>query len=199
MLSIAAMKGIQADGYIFLGPLCGSARELYDYNFGRLARWADESPANLEWAQRNAPGDLALGRHYEEMLAAAAEGRERYDSRDSKDAWSQPLARRAEEIRWPPDAMFRHIRAPALVLSGSLDLNVPPEHGSRAAAIMVEAGNADASFTSIPGADHSFQIPPQDEALRFCERYTFHSFRRPYSSQLYECIPGWLRRFERTR
>lgn len=45
-------------------------------NFGRLARYAVASPAQHDWAMLHARRDLALGRHFEAMLAAAAEGKD---------------------------------------------------------------------------------------------------------------------------
>jgi quercetin dioxygenase-like cupin family protein len=104
------------------------------------------------------------------------------------------LARRQEELRWPPDEMFRHIKAPALALAGEKDLNVPPRHAARVAEIMGQAGNMEAVSAVIPGADHSFQQAPADEDERYRERYSFASFRRPYEPRLYQEVLAWLRR-----
>ena len=103
-----------------------------------------------------------------------------------------PLERRREELRDPPDEMFRCIQTPTLIVSGACDLNVPPAHGARCAAILRSAGVADVTHVEIPEADHSFQKVPYDEDVRFRERYTFDSFLRPYDPRLYDQILRWL-------
>jgi quercetin dioxygenase-like cupin family protein len=46
----------------------------------------------------------------------------------------------------------------------------------------------------IEGVDHNFQVSPVDEDARFRERYSFESFKRPYSEQLYVTILDWLKK-----
>jgi pimeloyl-ACP methyl ester carboxylesterase/quercetin dioxygenase-like cupin family protein len=177
---LAARAGCQADGYLFLGPLCSPIAELYLYNFGRLVRHAETSPERLAWARSAAPRDLALGRQFGAMLEAAARGEASFTLRGDGQCWILPLARRHEEFAFPPDEMFRFIQAPALVLAGECDRNVPPEHAARAVARMRRAGNPDASA--------------------FRERYTFASFHRPYDPRLYRALLDWLdRRFRSGR
>jgi hypothetical protein len=57
---------------------------------------------------------------------------------------------------------------------------------------MQRAGNLQARSVLIPGADHNFQIAPDDSDLAFRERYTFDSFRRPYHPQLDHELVEWL-------
>jgi quercetin dioxygenase-like cupin family protein len=126
------------------------------------------------------------------MFEAAARGEENFRLVDGDFTRTIGLARRREELAMPPDEMFRYIQKPALALSGEFDLNVPPDHAARIVARLRGAGNHASTCVLIPGADHNFQIGPDDPALRLRERYTFASFRRDYSPRLYEAIVSWL-------
>jgi predicted esterase len=55
------------------------------------------------------------------------------------------------------EEMFQHITAPALVLVGRSDPNVPPEHSARAVDVMRKAGNKEAVRRLIAGDDGSSQ------------------------------------------
>lgn len=193
---LAAEAGTQADAYVFLGGFCGTSHELYDYNFGRLARYAASSAERLDWAEQHARRDLALGRHFEAMLAAAAEGKEQFEIVDGDFRMTLGLARRREELRWPPSDMFKHIRAPALALAGKEDLNVPSEHAWRIAQAIHAAGNTNVAALLLSACDHSFQwLPPDhDHEVAFRERYTFESFKRGYNTNVYAALIGWLRK-----
>jgi dienelactone hydrolase/protein tyrosine phosphatase (PTP) superfamily phosphohydrolase (DUF442 family)/quercetin dioxygenase-like cupin family protein len=192
---LAAAAGVQADAYVFLGGFCGTSHELYDYNFGRLARYAEDSPAQHDWAFLNARRDLALGRHFEAMLAAA-EGKDQFEIVDGDFRMTLGLARRREELKWPPNEMFRHIKTPALALAGAADLNVPPEHAWRIAQTIHAAGNTNVAALLLSACDHSFQwLPPDhDRDVAFRERYTFASFKRGYNTNVYAAMIGWLRK-----
>jgi hypothetical protein len=193
---LAAEAGVQADAYVFLGGFCGTSHELYDYNFGRLARYAEDSPAQHDWAFLNARRDLVLGRHFEAMLTAAAAGRDQSEIVDGDFRVTMGLARRREELKWPPNEMFRHIKAPALALAGAADLNVPPDHAWRIAQTIHTAGNTNVAALLLSACDHSFQwLPPNhDDDLAFRERYTFESFKRGYNTNVYAAMIDWLRK-----
>jgi len=190
---LAAKEGTQADAYVFLGGLCGPSGELYEYNFGRLVEYAESSPENLHWAVEKHRYELALGRHWREMLKAAESGDDAFDVDDDGFALHVGgLNRRRDELAMPPDEMFRHIHAPALALAGEFDLNVPAEHAARAAEIMREAGNEKATSALINNADHSFQQSADSDDQRIRERFDFTSFRRPYQAKAYWAILNWL-------
>jgi len=146
----------------------------------------------MTWARSNLRRELALGRCYREMFSAARDGMEKCDLNDEDFRCWVDLRRRREELEKPPDAMFRHIQAPALAIAGEEDLNVPSYHARRAATIMQRAGNRRASARIIPGADHSFQASAKDENMRMVERHDFTSFERPYVTEVYEEILIWL-------
>ena len=191
---LAAEAGTNADAYVFLGGFCGTSRELYDYNFGRLARYADTSPERKAWAEKHARRDLALGRHFDAMLAAAAQGKDRFEIVDGDVRMTQGLARRREELNAPPDEMFRFIKAPALALAGKEDNNVPPEHAWRIAQRIFAAGNTNVASLQISASDHNFQRADPDSDVAFRERYTFESFKRAYNTDVYDALLGWLRK-----
>lgn len=104
------------------------------------------------------------------------------------------LARRIEELKSPPDEMFRFIKAPALALAGKEDANVPPDHAWRIARRTFEAGNTNVASLQISACDHSFQWVAPDHDLAFRERYTFDSFKRGYNTNVYSALVAWLRK-----
>jgi pimeloyl-ACP methyl ester carboxylesterase/quercetin dioxygenase-like cupin family protein len=191
---LAAAAGAQADGYIFLGGHCGPGDAIYEYNFKRLVELAESDPSWRDWAEKNARFELALGRRYEDMFAAAKAGREKFEVVDGEFRRNVALARRKEELDFPPDEMYQHITKPALALSGEFDLNVPPDHAARIVKIVRGAGSHGCTCVKIAGADHSFQLAAKTEEERLRERYNFESFRREYSPQLYEEVVNWLDR-----
>jgi pimeloyl-ACP methyl ester carboxylesterase/quercetin dioxygenase-like cupin family protein len=192
LICLAAKEGALADAYVFLGGLCSPSRDMYEYNFGRLLKYADSSPERKAWAEEHARRDLAIGRHYQAMLEAAAAGKQNFELVDGDVRMKMGLARRQEELKFPPDATFRHIQAPALALAGQKDMNVPPHHAARIVQIIYAAGNTNVASYLIPGADHSFQLVPEDAGVAFRERYTFESFKHPYVAHVYSALLAWL-------
>jgi hypothetical protein len=191
--SLAARAGAHADAYLFLGGFCGKADEIYSYNFGRLAEYVERNQEHAAWAKASRlERDLAFGRRWREMFAAAREGRDSFEVADGDFRQTVRLARRREELDHPPDEMFAHIKNPALALAGTRDLNVAPYHAACAVAVMQRAGNLRARAVLIEGADHNFQIAPDDADLAFRERYTFASFNRAYHPDLDRELLAWL-------
>ncbi|MBN8728966.1 MAG: alpha/beta hydrolase [Acidobacteria bacterium] len=191
--SLAARAGAQADAYLFLGGFCGKAEEIFAYNHGRLADYFLQNEANREWAKANKLDRIvAFGKHWREMFAAAREGKETFLLVEGAVREEVPLGRRREELDNPPDRMFAYIQRPALALAGDRDLNVAPQHAACAVAVMRQAGNRAARSALIAGADHSFQMAPDDPDAAFRERFTLASFRRPYHPGLDEAILAWL-------
>jgi pimeloyl-ACP methyl ester carboxylesterase len=191
--SLAARDGAHADAYLFLGGFCGKAEEIFEYNHGRLAQYAARNPANAAWARDNKlERYLAYGRHWREMFAAAKARRGTWDLVDGSFRETVPLARRSEELDLPPDEMFRYIQRPALALAGSRDRNVAPHHAACAVAVMQRSGNLNTQSAVIDGADHNFQIAPDNEDAAIRERFTFASFRNPYHPDLDRVVLSWL-------
>jgi len=188
---LAARAGTHADGYIFLGAHCGPGIEIYQYNFGRLAEVERQQPPPAWLAPLKF--ERAIGKHYEELFAAARRGDDSFELVDGEFRATLELARRREELTFAPDAMFRHIRGPVLALAGQYDLNVPPDHAAKIAQTLKQAGNPRAAAVTIANADHSFQVSAETAEDRLRERYTFESFKRPYQAQLYHELARWLR------
>jgi pimeloyl-ACP methyl ester carboxylesterase/quercetin dioxygenase-like cupin family protein len=190
---LAAKSGTSADGYLLLGALCGPAESLYAYNFGCLAEFAASSPERQKWAESKARYQLALGRHYRPLLAAAAAGQDEFRADDQGFSLVVGgLARRREELADPPDELFRVLKVPVLALAGTADRNVPPAHAARIVAILNEAGNQQATSRVIEGVDHSFQRVPASEDEQVRERFELTSFRRPYEAKAYHALLDWL-------
>ncbi|MBI4585273.1 MAG: alpha/beta fold hydrolase [Planctomycetes bacterium] len=191
---LASKQGYPADAYIFLGALCSDYESMYDYNYGRLKEYADQSPENLRWVEQIALDGLAIGEHYRQMFQAARRGDKSYTISHGEYKRTIGLERLRTQINVSISDQFRYIRGPALVLHGSLDLNVPPADAASAERIMKENGNQWVARVMIESADHSFQISPADPDTRIRERYSFDSFKRPYSEQLYSTLLDWLRK-----
>jgi len=191
--SLAAKAGAHADAYLFLGGFCGKAEEIFSYNFGRFAEYVDRTAENARWAKENGlERNLAYGRHWKELFAAARAGEKSFTARSGAYQDTMALARRKEELDLPPDAMYGYVKFPALALAGTKDLNVAPHHAACAVAEMQKAGNLRTRAVLIDGADHNFQIASEDTETAFRERYTFASFRRPYHPALDREILAWL-------
>jgi len=190
---LAARAGAQADGYLFLGGFCGQPEEIFSYNYGRLADYVESDSKRRAWAESShLARDLAFGRRWPEMFAAARAGQADFEVADGSFRQTVSLARRREELDNPPDEMFAYIRKPALAIAGSRDLNVAPHHAAYAVAVMQKAGNLGSRAVLIEEADHNVQISQLDPDVAFRERYTFASLKRPYHPRLDREILAWL-------
>ncbi|MBX3442682.1 MAG: alpha/beta fold hydrolase [Planctomyces sp.] len=191
---LAAQAGMSADAYVFLGAHCGPGEAIYEYNFQPLAEAAESDPELRTWIERDLRFELALGRQFREMFAAAERGETDYELVDGDFRSRLNLARRREELQHPPDEMFRAIAAPALAIAGGSDRNVPPDHAAKIVSRLRQAGNHASTCLVLAGADHSFQLVPDDPDLQFRERHTLDSFRREYDPRLYRELTRWLDR-----
>jgi pimeloyl-ACP methyl ester carboxylesterase/quercetin dioxygenase-like cupin family protein len=189
---LAAKDGTIADAYVFLGAHCGPGEAIYEYNFEPLVAHARSSPAARAWIEQDLRHELALGRHYKSMFAAAEKGERQFELVDGDFRKTIDLRRRQEELKWPPDDQFRFIQVPALALAGERDLNVPPGHAAKIVERIRQAGNHACTCVVIPGADHSFQTTPDSAAERFRERHSFESFKRKNEPAFYRELVAWL-------
>lgn len=71
--------------------------------------------------------------------------------------WSfSPVFAKYEALRW-----WARVRVPVLLIYGAEDQRVPAaESAARIAAALRDAGNADVTVRILPGADHTFRLPP---------------------------------------
>lgn len=193
---LAASEGLHADAYLFLGAFCGKAEEIFAFNHGRFAQYVAGDPRNEQWARdQKLERYIAFGRAWPRMFEAARKREPAWELEEGNFRETVPLARRTEELDFPPDEMFRHIRGPALAVAGARDRNVPPHHAAEAVAIMQRAGNLQTQSAVIPEADHNFQIAPADEDAAIRERFTFASFSNPYHSGLDQTVLTWLHQY----
>lgn len=189
---LAAMKGVHADAYVFLGALCGSNARLFEYNYGRLNRYALLSDENRAWVEATCPRARVLGNQYIDIMMGAVAGNDFYRVVDGSNQWDYRLERMKFELQYTPQDLFSYIRGPSLILHGELDMNVPPEDAAEAELILRRAGNLDVTRIMVPEADHSFQIAPYDFEKRLRERHSLESFNNPYSEFFYHSLIDWL-------
>ena len=119
--------------------------------------------------------DSASAKAYtSELIAVAYHGRprERLDLLASslKDRpWFFPLPPAGDTYwsfsrdfaQYKPLEWWARVRVPALLIYGSADQRVPAtESAARIAAALQKAGNADVTVKILPGADHTFRLPP---------------------------------------
>ena len=121
-------------------------------------------------------GDSAMARSYvSEMVAVAYHGRprQRLDSlvtalRDQRWFFAPPAADNAYWSfsrlfgQYDPLAWWARVRVPVLLLYGSDDQRVPAaESAARiSSAVLLNTRRADITVRILPGADHTFRLPP---------------------------------------
>jgi len=191
---LAAQRGQHADGYIFLAALASPVDAMFAHNYERLAVWAARDPANRAWAEAHALWSLARGEENREMFRAAQRNEHSFTFRYGEKTFPYDLGRVRYQLAHPPGALFTQITRPALALQGAEDMNVPPGDAEKIAEIIRTTGNDDVTFVNIPGVDHSFQFVAEDPDQRMRDRHAFTSFFRPYASELYSEVIGWLNR-----
>lgn len=71
--------------------------------------------------------------------------------------WSfSPVFAKYQALEW-----WGRVRVPVLLIYGAEDQRVPAaESAARIAAVLRDAGNADVTVRILPGADHTFRLPP---------------------------------------
>jgi dipeptidyl aminopeptidase/acylaminoacyl peptidase len=81
-----------------------------------------------------------------------------------------------------------------LIIHGDRDLNVPVEDAIMIRDLLIQNGNPEVELCIVKGADHSFQIAPEDEDLRIKERMSLESFRRPYQEEYFRAVVAFLKK-----
>jgi dienelactone hydrolase len=182
---VAMGQGLAPAFCVTLGALYGSVRDLYEYNFERLRRYAFSDPERLTWVMETAPRDLAVGMNVPRLIEAAAQGTERLVISNGRDEFHYGLRQMRYELTHPAATLFENVRCPTLILHGSDDMNVPAADAYGIAAELRGSGNADVSVRIIDGADHSFQQSAPTFEKRLRERTSLRSFARPYVGEVY--------------
>jgi hypothetical protein len=192
LLSARLPAAEQPAAYVMQGALFTSIEDMIAWNYQRAADYAARGPEQAAWIQQAAPRAHLLGLHWRNMVDAAKRGDLIYESGSGETYMRRNLRRWTQEMDYAPDAQFRHLQKPVLVIQGDRDLNVPPEDCKHIARTLSESGNDHVTLVVVPEADHSMQLAPDDDETRLRERISFESFHRPYSAFFLHALAGWL-------
>lgn len=192
---LAAREGMRPTCYALLGALYSPMEVLFAFNFERVRRYAHSSPERLEWVKRFAARELAIGLFLDQIMAAAREGRPHTPITVNGLEFDYALPQLGFELSHPPATLFRHLRAPVLILHGAHDMNVPVDDAYAIQAALLASGNADVELHIIENADHSFQHSAASHEERVRERISLESFRRPYVEEAYHVLVAFLKTY----
>ncbi len=189
---VAAQSDVPSS-YILWGGVHRGIVELMDYIYSQIADYASTGPEQLEFAKTYSPGTLATSKHWREIAEAAEKGATEYGWEDEGVSHREHLARLKQELELPLGDQFRNIRAPALIVHGSRDLNVPVEDARAAHLALVASGNTEATLVIVPGADHGMRVAPADidEEARLKLRLK-RDRTQPVSRFFLGSISGWM-------
>jgi len=189
---LAAANGMSLACYVLMGALHSSVEDLYQQNYGRVRDYAMSRPERKEWVMRMAPYELAVGLNYKQMIKSAYDGARSKIISNGRNTYDVPLKTLQYELTHPPAALFKHLRAPVLVVQGSEDMNVPVEDAFAIEESLRESGNTAVTVRLIEGVDHSFQETAATPEERMRERISLGSFARPYAEDFYETVTTYL-------
>lgn len=191
---LMAKEEPQVCAYILQGGLFRDYRSMMDFNYARVARYAEKGPENLAWVKDNDLLSLIIGLNLDRIERAAREGKTEHELVYEGKTWKlyhDPSCYLPENA---PSGQFKYIRKPALIVHGECDLNVPVEDAGMIREHLLKEGNMEVELAIIPGADHSFQEVPGDEDLRLRERMALESFNRPYTCHYFQVLERFLDR-----
>jgi dipeptidyl aminopeptidase/acylaminoacyl peptidase len=180
--------------YVLQGGLYRDFNGLMTFNYARVKDYAEKSPENLLWIEKNDLWGLALGIHHPLMENAAKEGKTEYEITYKDRSWTVPLNTPSRKPEYASSNQFKYIQKPVLLIHGEYDLNVPIEDVYLIEKELRANGNNDIELVVIPNADHSFQEVAEDEDTRLRERMSLESFRRPYKREFFDAVIDYLRR-----
>ena len=184
----------QVCSYVLQGGLFRDYRSMMDFNYARVAMYAEKCHENLAWVKENDLFSLVIGLNLDRIEKAARKGETEHDLVYGGRTWKlhhDPSCYLPENA---PSRQFKHIRKPVLIVHGECDLNVPVEDAISMRDYLMREGNRDVELAIIPSVDHSFQEVPDDEDLRLRERMNLESFHRPYSSAYFQVLERFLER-----
>lgn len=184
----------RAKVYVLQGGLCRDYSEMMTFNYTRVKEYAEKSPENLLWVEKNDLWSLALGIHLPLMEKAVKEGKAKYEITHKGRSWTVSLEPLIYKPEYAPSKQFKYIQKPVLLIHGEYDLNVPIEDVYLIEKELRANGNNDIELMVIPNADHSFREVAEDEDTRLRERMSLESFRRPYKREFFDAVIDYLRR-----
>lgn len=191
--SILAGRDSRPRAYVLSGGLGSSFRNMMQVRYGRVRDYITRSEDNRSWVAAHHPTGLALATNLERFFAEVDAGAGRVRVEHGGHVHERVIDRRTwdEEVH---ARMVRNVTAPALVIHGTADYNVPPSDADRLVAALRDAGNRDVEQVWIDGVDHSFQEVPADEDLALREQLSLECFRRPYREEYFDGVIAFLQR-----
>ncbi|MDE0375583.1 MAG: alpha/beta fold hydrolase [bacterium] len=180
VLCRVALEVGQPDAAVLQGALYRSIAALLEYNYRLIRDYMRLGESEVAWVKEHSP------KAYEDamMMPAIVTAIENREPLATAEVYGVTRTRDLSSLRYdldlPPEDQFRHLAAPALVLHGAEDLNVPTEDAFETARALWAAGNRDVELRVIPGANHSFQLDAEDYATRVQEKITMKNFGRPF-------------------
>jgi len=169
--------------HILSGCLYRDYYDMMSFNYHRVRDYAQKSPENLEWAEKNDLWGLKLGLNLDRMFEAINSGKSEWimEYKGVEEPMHVDLKEYSEEAA--PKRQFRYIKKPTLVIHGREDLNVPVQDAYDIDSELRACGNRDVELVIIPGVDHSFQHVAEDEETRLRERMSLDSRKRTMSEE----------------
>ena len=178
-----------------LGALFGTAEELVEWNWGRLAaHWPQLTEEQRNWLKTHRQRDVVGAFRTKEFIAAARRGDKKVRLEAEGVSVEMDLVRMRQDMERPVAAEFRHVRCPALVLHGGDDMNVHVEDALSTYRALRQAGNDHVDLVIVPGLDHSFQPVADDLATRMWDRFTLATMGRPVSPLAIRAVATWAAR-----
>jgi len=175
-----AAEGIAPAAAVLQGALHRSIPEMIAWNYGRARDFIARGDAERRWLAEELPIEYQNGILVDAMLAALDAGQRTVRVEHDGVVHERSLAGLDYDLRHPPADQFAQLTCPVLVIHGAEDMNVPVEDAFATIATLWRAGNRSVDLTILAGADHSFQLGPDDPEVRLRERLTLRSFGRPF-------------------
>jgi len=190
---LASTMEITPAGYILSGGLYSDCRTLFEYNYGRMLELARRGPEYLEFVERHDPRGLAIGLHLNDIGDAASSGETYFTLGYKERTWRMGIDPALWSGPLEPCALFKHMKGPALIIHGNADMNVPVADATRIQQELLTSVNDDVDLRIIPGADHSFQISPEDQDERMRQRISLSSFSNPFSEEYFDAMIDFIK------
>lgn len=175
-----AAEGRQPRAAVLQGALYRSIPEMIAWNYGRARDFIARGNDEREWLRRELPIEYQNGLLIDAMLRAIERGESTALVEVDGEVIERSLAGLDYDLRHPPADQFRHLACPTLVIHGAEDMNVPVDDSFATVAELWRAGNRIVDLVVLAGADHSFQLGPDNPEERLRERLSLQSFGRPF-------------------
>lgn len=191
---LMAKEDNRPKAYVLQGGLFSDYEKMMDFNYGRLVDYASRSGECLKWVEETDLIGLAIGHNIKKMAERAKRGEDEQEISYKGLKWRLHHDPTCYQEDYAPSRQFRYIRKPALVIHGGCDMNVPVGDAISIQGELIKNGIKNVELAIIPSADHSFQEVPEDIDLRYKERMSLESFKRPYIHSYFQLLEGFLKR-----